>query len=86
MKNITLAIPFYNTSQYFSDCIKYAVDDDFVSEIVVNDDCSDRAIRLLTTDPISLRDIPAFCKRTGHHLASINEGPLLEFIIELKDN
>ena len=39
MKTITLAIPFYNTSQYFSDCIKYAVDDDFVSEIVVNDDC-----------------------------------------------
>ena len=40
MKNITLAIPFYNTSRYFLDCIKYAVDDDFVSEIVVNDDCS----------------------------------------------
>ena len=55
-------------------------------KVAINDDCSDRAIRLLTTDPISLRDIPAFCKRTGHHLASINEGPLLEFIIELKDN
>jgi hypothetical protein len=40
MNNITLAIPFYNTSQYFTDCIKYALDDDFVSEIVVNDDCS----------------------------------------------
>ena len=40
MKNITLAIPFYNTSQYFIECIKYAVDDDFVSEIVVNDDGS----------------------------------------------
>lgn len=40
MKKITLAIPFYNTSQYFTDCIKYALDDDFVSEIVVNDDCS----------------------------------------------
>ena len=55
-------------------------------KVAINDDCSDRAIRLLTTDPISLRDIPAFCKRTGHHLASINEGPLLEFIIELRDN
>lgn len=54
-------------------------------KVAINDDCSDRAIRLLTTDPISLRDIPAFCKRTGHHLASINEGPLLEFIIELRD-
>jgi glycosyltransferase involved in cell wall biosynthesis len=40
MKNITLAIPFYNTSQYFTECIKYAIDDDFVSEIVVNDDGS----------------------------------------------
>jgi len=37
---ITLAIPFYNTSQYFSECIKYALEDDFVDEIVVNDDCS----------------------------------------------
>ena len=55
-------------------------------KVAINDDCSDRAIRLLTTDPISLRDIPAFCKRTGHHLASINEGPLLEFIIELRGN
>ena len=55
-------------------------------KVAINDDCSDRAIRLLTTDPISLRDIPAFCKRTGHYLASINEGPLLEFIIELRDN
>jgi hypothetical protein len=40
MNKITLAIPFYNTSQYFSDCIKYALDDDFIDEIVVNDDCS----------------------------------------------
>lgn len=40
MKTISLAIPFYNTSKYFLDCIKYAIDDDFVSEIVVNDDCS----------------------------------------------
>jgi glycosyltransferase involved in cell wall biosynthesis len=40
MKTISLAIPFYNTSKYFLDCIKYVVDDDFVSEIVVNDDCS----------------------------------------------
>jgi hypothetical protein len=40
MNNITLAIPFYNTSKYFLDCIKYSLDNDFVSEIVVNDDCS----------------------------------------------
>lgn len=40
MKKISLGIPFYNTSRYFSDCIKYSLDDDFISEIVVNDDCS----------------------------------------------
>ena len=55
-------------------------------KVAINDDCSDRAIRLLTTDPISLRDIPAFCKRTGHHLECVNEGALLEFIIELRDD
>lgn len=40
MKTITLAIPFYNTSKYFLDAIQYAIDDDFVSEISVTDDCS----------------------------------------------
>lgn len=40
MNQITLAIPFYNTSQYFLDCIRYSLDNDFVSEIIVNDDCS----------------------------------------------
>ena len=40
MKTITLAIPFYNTSKYFLDAIKYAVDDEFVSEICVTDDRS----------------------------------------------
>jgi glycosyltransferase involved in cell wall biosynthesis len=38
--SISLAIPFYNTSKYFLDCIRYCIDDDFVSEIVVNDDQS----------------------------------------------
>ena len=40
MKKLTLAIPEYNSSQYFTDCVKYALEDDFVDEIVVNDDCS----------------------------------------------
>lgn len=40
MNKITLAIPFYNTSRYFLDCIKYSINDNFVDEIVVNDDCS----------------------------------------------
>lgn len=40
MKKISLAIPFYNTSKYFVDCIKYGIDDDFVTEIIVNDDFS----------------------------------------------
>lgn len=40
MNKITLAIPFYNTSKYFLDCIRYSIDEDFVDEIVVNDDGS----------------------------------------------
>jgi len=40
MDKITLAIPFYNTSQYFLEAVEYALSDDFVEEIVVNDDCS----------------------------------------------
>jgi glycosyltransferase involved in cell wall biosynthesis len=40
MKKITLAIPFYNTSQYFLEAVEYALNNDFVDEIVVNDDCS----------------------------------------------
>jgi len=40
MKEITLAIPFYNTSQYFKEAVEFALHNDFVKEIVVNDDCS----------------------------------------------
>lgn len=40
MKKITLAIPFYNTSQYFEEAVSSALGNDFVREIVVNDDCS----------------------------------------------
>jgi len=29
MKKITLAIPFYNTSQYFLEAVEYALSDDF---------------------------------------------------------
>lgn len=41
MKEITLAIPFYNTSQYFIEAVQYAINDDLVKEILVSDDCSD---------------------------------------------
>jgi len=40
MKEITLAIPFYNTSQYFEEAVHYALNNNFVKEIIVNDDCS----------------------------------------------
>tara|TARA_R100000773_G_C4179879_1_gene90058 strand:+ start:19 stop:771 length:753 start_codon:yes stop_codon:yes gene_type:complete len=40
MKTVSLVIPFYNTSRYFLEAIKYSLEDDFVSEIVVNDDAS----------------------------------------------
>jgi len=62
MDVISLAIPFYNTSQYFLECIQYALKNKFVSEIVVNDDCSDeeqwiklnQIVDTLNTDKIKL--------------------------------
>lgn len=62
MNKITLAIPFYNTSKYFMDCIKYSLEDDFIEEIVVNDDHSseeewenlNNIIKNLNTDKIKL--------------------------------
>ena len=42
MNEITLAIPFYNTSQYFKEAVEFALNNDFVKEIVVNDDGSDQ--------------------------------------------
>ena len=62
MENISLAIPFYNTSDYFLDCIKYSIENKFISEIVVNDDCSDdyhwekinEIVNSLNTDKIKL--------------------------------
>ena len=55
MNKITLAIPFYNTSQYFTDCIKYALDNDFVDEIVVNDETR----QLIQTLHLRFRDLRA---------------------------
>lgn len=40
MDEITLAIPFYNTSRYFEEAIKSSLNSDFIKEIVVNDDGS----------------------------------------------
>lgn len=40
MKTISLAIPFYNTSHYFKEAVELALDNDFVKEVVVNDDGS----------------------------------------------
>jgi len=40
MKNITLAIPFYNTSKYFEDAVQFSLNNDLIREIVVSDDCS----------------------------------------------
>ncbi len=54
-------------------------------KVAINDDSLEPIICLMTTDPISLRDIPAFCKRAGHRLTSVTEGQPHEFIIELKD-
>jgi tRNA 2-thiouridine synthesizing protein A len=52
-------------------------------KVAINESSSDRVIRLVTSDPISLRDIPAFCHRAGHRLTSVSEGDPYEFIIEI---
>jgi hypothetical protein len=62
MKEITLAIPFYNTSQYFKEAIQFSLNNDFVKEIVVNDDFStqdeweklNQIVNTLNTDKIKL--------------------------------
>lgn len=62
MKNITLAIPFYNTSKYFEKAIKFSLENDLISEIVVNDDFSRKdelknledIIQKINSDKISL--------------------------------
>jgi len=52
-------------------------------KVAINEDDEDPFIRLITTDAISLRDIPAFCNRTGHQLVSVTEGPPHAFDIEV---
>ena len=52
-------------------------------KVAMNEDDEDPIIRLITTDAISLRDIPAFCNRAGHRLVSVTEGPPHAFDIEV---
>ena len=52
-------------------------------KVAINEDDEDPIIRLVTTDAISLRDIPAFCNRAGHRLVSVTEGPPHAFDIEV---
>lgn len=40
MDKITLVIPTYNSSQYIEEAIENSLLDDFVSEILISDDCS----------------------------------------------
>ena len=62
MKEITLALPFYNTSKYFKQAIELSLNNEFVKEIVVNDDASSEAeweklneiVNTLNTDKIKL--------------------------------
>lgn len=52
-------------------------------KVAINEGDEDTFIRLITTDAISLRDIPAFCNRAGHRLVSATEGPPHAFDIEV---
>ncbi|HBX26855.1 MAG TPA: hypothetical protein DEF72_05405 [Gammaproteobacteria bacterium] len=52
-------------------------------KMFINENCETSPIKLITTDQISTRDIPAFCIRAGHDLKSVSDGPPYEFIINL---
>ena len=49
----------------------------------INENRETPRIKLITTDQISIRDIPAFCKRAGYKLQIVSDGPPYEFIIDL---
>ena len=49
----------------------------------INENCDVSPIKLITTDQISIHDIPAFCETAGHQLQSFKDGPPYEFVIEL---
>lgn len=51
-------------------------------KVALNDLAPGEAVELWATDPISCRDIPAFCQKTGHRLLSQSEGPVFRFVIE----
>jgi glycosyltransferase involved in cell wall biosynthesis len=48
-KMITVSIPYYNTPQYLETAIDPFLESDFVSEIIIHDDCSSQEI--LLTNP-----------------------------------
>ena len=52
-------------------------------KVAINEGDEDPFIRVITTDAMSLRDIPAFCNRAGHQLVSVTEGPPHAFEIEV---
>ena len=44
---------------------------------------SGQVLRLLTTDPASIIDVPHFCAQSGHEvLETASEGPTVSFLIQ----
>jgi glycosyltransferase involved in cell wall biosynthesis len=41
---ITVAIPYYNSEKYINDALEILISSDFVSEIIIHDDCSNNQI------------------------------------------
>ena len=52
-------------------------------KMFINENCETSSIKVITTDQISIRDIPAFCERAGYNLQSVSDGPPYEFIIDV---
>ena len=42
---ITVAIPYYNNEKYLEKTLELPLSSDFVSEIIIHDDCSDNIIQ-----------------------------------------
>ncbi|MBU25562.1 MAG: hypothetical protein CMD99_05975 [Gammaproteobacteria bacterium] len=52
-------------------------------KIFIHENSETSPIKLITTDQISVRDIPAFCEQAGHEVRFVTDGPPYEFIIAL---
>ena len=84
MKNITVAIPFYNSSQYIEDAIRIPLMNDMVDEILICDDhSSDSEYRNLLTLIDSIKNGREISYDVNSSLMNENHGGCYEVVLEL---